>query len=503
MSILRRNGARLFETGQDLLSNTVFCCTFQPRKPWNLGGGANGGFLSEESGNGFGLSAAFGTNHLIGPGPTPGSFAARMDGATIFSRAYNATLYVTGDATMEAYLKCDDIAWPALADVFGFAGANSEIEAENYNLIMGVDSANRNPKYYHEGTAGQDVGFTWSDVSLPTNEWVYVAMVRDTTAMTVTLYINGAPDPTVYDYTGLSNPVGGANTTFGVGGNIEFNVNHFQGWLAGVRIRSEAATAEDIEATWKRINPSDPDNVRDADPLPEISPTAHANITLYHEAPQHDADDGIVVQTPTVLAGANGFSQAIAAERPIIVTAGGAPGWRMYDDDPTVVGRHFDGLSESSYITIGTPTQYHAFCVFTMFGAEQDNANLWTNHRIFGSDAGWWGLYARWLGGLEYQVYGYHWDGSAKITPITISRHEPHLAEMWFDGGFTHLRIDDGPVVSTAAGNITSSAVMEIGGNSTDVFQGVVHAVMFANDYSLSQAAGIRDYFANRYRVRV
>lgn len=505
MSIFNRNGARLFEPGRgggsapEVTPNTQLLCHFQPRMPW-VPSTVNGDALVDESGNIFDLSLDVGTNNLFAPGPVPGSYSLYFNGSTIFNRAYDAALYILGDATLEAYLKCEDIAWPANVDVMGFSGQNIETEAENYNLVMGIDSSQRHPKYFHEGAAGLDQSFTWTDVSLPVQEWVYVAMVRDATAMTVTLYINGVAHPTVYNYT--SNAVGGTGTTFAVGGNTEFNVNIFQGWLAGVRIRDAAASAEDIAATWRRINPNDPSNLREPELLPEISPANHASVTMWHEAGQHDTDDGDSVTTPTLLAGANGVTQATAAERPLIVTAGGAPGWKMFDD--VSQGKWFDGAALSNYIAANG---YHVFCALTLYGADQNSGTLYTNHRIFGDDAGWWGMYARRDAGVNshFGIYGYHWDGAAK-TPGTepVSRHEIHLVEFWYDTGTLEsvFRMDNGAESRVAAGNIGSLAnVLEVGGNSADEFQGVIHSLMIANAYDAARAQGIRNHYANKYRL--
>lgn len=106
----------------------------------------------------------------------------------------------------------------------------------------------------------------------------------------------------------------------------------------------------------------------------------------------------------------------------------------------------------------------------------------------------------------HFGIYGYHWDGSAKIPGAEpVLRHQIHLAEFWYDAGTSEavFRLDDGAESRVAAGNIGGSGALEIGGNSADEFQGVIHSLMIANDFDAARQQGIRNYFANKYRVRV
>ena len=494
MSILYRNGAQLFETGADLLPNTQFVCTFQPRKPLNPGA-ANGGFKADESGNNFDLALATGTDARIAPGPIPGTWSAYLEGPTTFTRAHEAALAITGDVTVEMLVKPSGFHVGSDAYLMSFAG-NGETEALNYLYSIIVGDGTNQLKSFHENSAGVNNAVDF-DAYITPDEWSYIAYVRTVADKTLRIYINGVE---VDSQTYANDPTGGTSAALWIGRDAA-NVSPWDGgWLAGLRIMDVARTADGIADTWDRINPDSPENLRRPEPIPEISPATHANVTLWHEAPEHDADDGDSVQTPTLLAGANGISQATVGERPLIYTSGGAPGWKMFDGTST---RWFDGAALSNYIG---GSAYHVFVAFTMHSADQDSASVWQNHRILGDDIGWWGMYARRFGQNDFQIYGFHWDGAAKVTPVTVSRHEIHLAEFWYDTGTleTVLKIDDGAEVRVAAGNIsTLTNPLEVGGNPGDDFQGVIHSLMIANGFDAVRRTGIRNYFANKYLVRV
>lgn len=173
------------------------------------------GDRTDKSGNGITLAVGHGIEQY-GPGPVPGRRAAYFNATTIFDRAsHDAPLLLLGDATFEALVY--PISYPTFQIIFGFEETEiGSLEANNTAYVWYLNSTG-NPGYTHHNGARNLNNFEWTSTVIPLFAWTHLAMVRDDTAKTVTLYINGYADATVYTYT--NSPTGGTNSKLEIGGD--------------------------------------------------------------------------------------------------------------------------------------------------------------------------------------------------------------------------------------------------------------------------------------------
>jgi hypothetical protein len=439
-------------------------------------------------------------------GPSPGRQAGYFLGDTILNRgAYDAALDIKGDLTLEALVYPTELP-NGFKEIVGFSGA-TEVEADNTIYTMGVEAGGESCHvfYEHEHGAGVDDRFIWDTaeaganaIAIPILQWSYLVVVRDDTAKTVTLFVNGYVHPVVYTYT--DSPTGGGSSRVSVGGFWASDTRMWDGGIASVRISDVQRSAGDILELANRVLPSRAINMAVPASLPQVTPDTHPDVTLWHRADQNDTDDGDIVTTPTLLAGANGITQATAAEQPYLIPQHGQMAWRMTDG--AAVAKWFDGAALSNYIA-STPA-FHVYCLFYIEDATLDDASPENNHRFLGDDAGNWGLYVRRTSGVT-QVYGLLNDGSPQLViQPHVSLRELHLAEWWYDSGAGEmvLRIDDGAEVRTSVGAITSVAsALEVGGQ--DELVGAISEIVLADDLDTATQPGIRNYFRNEYMVDV
>ena len=145
--------------------------------------------------------------------------------------------------------------------------------------------------------------------------------------------------------------------------------------------------------------------------------------------------------------------------------------------------------------------RWHVFMVLRITTAPTLNSgSLWTNHRMYGNSAGWWGAYARQNGGDE--IYGYNWDGNADIAVQTLPLNQIILLEHWKEAaGDQFFRINNAVATSVATGSTGNLAnTMNIGeGLQGELFEFVVCEEA---DVSATRDA-VRTYFGNRYGMSV
>lgn len=463
--------------------------THSPAGLWQLDG-----LLKDESGNGFDLVVATGTERYS-VGAVPERKSGYFDSTVLDRATHDASLLILGDVTLEVLVYPTTNDSGLFRDILDFCGP-SEVLADNCPWYIGLSGSNNSPRWFHEYSPAADETFIWSAVSIPTFQWTHLAMVRDDSAKTVTLYVNGLPDPVVFNY--ANSAAGGTTSVLQIGGWGFTGVQLFEGLLNSCKVIPSALTAVQVLAESERSLAARAVNMYTPPLLPEITPDNHANITLWHRADQNDTDDSDTVTTPTLLAGANGVTQATAAERPFVHTAGGQSSWRMTDGAGTALW--FDGAALSNYIA-STPA-FHVYCAFLIEDATLDAVAPEDNHRLFGDDLGNWGAYARRLSATTVQIICLLNDGSDNLTTHTVSLGEMHLLEFWFDAGSMRSRIDDGSEDATATGAISSVAnIIEIGGQ--DEFIGSINDIVLANALDTGTRAGIRNYFKNRFGMDV
>lgn len=157
--------------------------------------------------------------------------------SSYISVADNAALNITGDITYEAWVKPTTIDGTARL-IFG-KGTASANTTRQYSLRL--NTSNRWEAFAYTGSTANSVADT--TVTPSTSRWDHIAAVRDTTAATLKIYINGV-------LTGTSTGVTGAiNTTsdiFAIGREGTTASNYFGGQVDDVRIYNYIRNSKQI-----------------------------------------------------------------------------------------------------------------------------------------------------------------------------------------------------------------------------------------------------------------
>jgi hypothetical protein len=152
-------------------------------------------------------------------------------------------LQIPGDVTVEAWVYISS--YPTGAFPFAEIVINSalgDLEEENalYTLAITGDSL---VDCFHENGAGINNAVV-SKSKVPLGTWRHVAEVRNITAQTYEIYVNGVLD-TIGTY--LNNPTGGSNSAFYVGSSP--GALDFHGIIDEVRVWSTMRTQAQLQAT--------------------------------------------------------------------------------------------------------------------------------------------------------------------------------------------------------------------------------------------------------------
>ncbi|MDO8592254.1 MAG: DUF2341 domain-containing protein [bacterium] len=154
-----------------------------------------------------------------------------------------SNLQIMGDVTMSLWLKAASYSG-AQDTLFGWAGGSSDAEAYNHLYLFSVNGIG-DINYHHEYGAGVNQTNTF-DTNLSKNVWYNTIVVRDTTAKTVKLYIDGKYFG-VYNYS--SDPTGGSSADLRIGGLYGTSYN-FDGQIDDVRVYNYALTAAQVRDVY-------------------------------------------------------------------------------------------------------------------------------------------------------------------------------------------------------------------------------------------------------------
>ncbi|MBN2029043.1 LamG domain-containing protein [bacterium] len=170
--------------------------------------------------------------------------ALKLDGSNdCMTTGICPPLQISGDVTIEAWVYTN--AYPTytfpFAEIVQQAGRdNYEQNNELYTLAITGDGL---VDCFHEN--GEGVNNTlFSKSRVPLRKWIHLACVRDVSAQTYQIYINGVLDTTG---TYKNNPTGGSNTVFMIGSN--FDGLDFNGMIDEVRVWNRVRTQQQIQAT--------------------------------------------------------------------------------------------------------------------------------------------------------------------------------------------------------------------------------------------------------------
>ena len=162
-----------------------------------------------------------------------------------------SALTITGDITVSVWVNIDSFV--DNSSIIEYA-LPSENEADNFLYRITLESSGgigNDIKIGHEYGAGSNE-FATIDTNLSTGSWYHLAAVRDTTAKTWTLYVNGSAKP-VFTYTNQA--TGGTSSVLNIarGGSATY----FNGKIDEISIFNSVKSASDITAIYNSGKPND------------------------------------------------------------------------------------------------------------------------------------------------------------------------------------------------------------------------------------------------------
>ena len=193
--------------------------------------------MEEASGN---LIDSEGSNDLTVSGTVTYSTTGKVDDCLDFgtnAAGTNTTstgVNLTGDISLSFWLNADVV---ESGDLARFAGVG---ETEATNALWFVNFASGGDMIVgHEHDAGVNQLKTW-DTNLAADTWYHLAMVRDATALTWTLYVDGSAFGTPYTYTKNAN--GGASADLVLG----YSQAAYDGQLDEFAIFNDVLSADEV-----------------------------------------------------------------------------------------------------------------------------------------------------------------------------------------------------------------------------------------------------------------
>ncbi|MEX2312353.1 MAG: LamG-like jellyroll fold domain-containing protein, partial [Rhodospirillales bacterium] len=179
--------------------------------------------------------------------PQPGNASGMdFDGTSGFIKVPHDSdaanpLALKGDMTVEFWVNPDSFGG---GRVFSFAG-DAASDTEEYNSLYELYiTTGGNVQWVQEKGAGADASpaaFTSTGISADT--WSHVALTRDATAQTVTLYVNGSPVGSPLSY--ADHPTGGDSGELFIGVNGAMQ-HFFNGQIADFRVWNDVRTPTEI-----------------------------------------------------------------------------------------------------------------------------------------------------------------------------------------------------------------------------------------------------------------
>ena len=147
------------------------------------------------------------------------------------------------DMTLSAWINADTISDGGTIFYSGEGGSETAADNERYFLRWDTTSGN-DLEYGHEYGTGSDE-YNVFDVNLSTGTWYYVAFVRDMTANTVKLYVNGKQAGSTFNYT--NDYSSGGSGEFGIGADDNGTAGtFFDGKIDEVKIYSGVLNSSEI-----------------------------------------------------------------------------------------------------------------------------------------------------------------------------------------------------------------------------------------------------------------
>ena len=170
-----------------------------------------------------------------------------VDDVIVAGRGDGDAFAITGDLTLELWFKPSDLT--GARQLLSFL-ENGETAADNAAYDLNLD-ANGDITFQHEYGSGSNEVATFA-TGFAQDEWHHVAAVRDATAKTFTLYVDGEQFGAPVAY--VNDAVPGANAQLFIGSGGTGDATPFAGQMDDIRIWNSARTAEDIADNYQNPN---------------------------------------------------------------------------------------------------------------------------------------------------------------------------------------------------------------------------------------------------------
>lgn len=172
-----------------------------------------------------------------------------------------ALFKLTGSMTWMAYIKLNaSTAFDSMiADIEGAAITEDEVDNALFFLQVKGSSGAWDLNYIHEYGAGNNEGIEFTLADIPNDTWTHVALVRDVTANTVTLFLNGTQIGGAAPYT--NDPTSTATTVPYRLCTRSNQTNFFNGQIAEVALYDRALTEAEIDDIIANGQSQEPDYI--------------------------------------------------------------------------------------------------------------------------------------------------------------------------------------------------------------------------------------------------
>jgi hypothetical protein len=172
--------------------------------------------------------------------------ALNFDGVNDYINAgSDASLQITGDITLSSWVYFNSTAAPEGIVSFSVTG-----ETNNTNGLYALELSSATTfQFVHENVAGTNNIVISQSNSIATGQWLHIVAVRNNTASTVTLYVNGVDvSPSINTFS--TPPDGGSSGTLSIGKNA-VGPFYLDGDIDDVRIYNRTLSASEVLSLYE------------------------------------------------------------------------------------------------------------------------------------------------------------------------------------------------------------------------------------------------------------
>jgi len=168
--------------------------------------------------------------------------AVFFDGTDFANGPTDSYLNILGNLTLSTWIYID----PGISsqdNIFSYRGTGGGEDATNYILRVITTSGN-DIQYGHEYNDARNEETTTFNTDLSTNTWYHLSLVRDNTAKTAKLFVNGVQTGATFNYTNV--PWRGEASNLRIANSTSAGSRGFDGRIDDLRIYNYARTQSQI-----------------------------------------------------------------------------------------------------------------------------------------------------------------------------------------------------------------------------------------------------------------